>query len=215
MIRNLTTRRVASALNHAASGSRSSNTSTMTVRCLASTECSMNTPRRSYHSQRHHSNDEDRRVRSSSPSPAARTHRPLSYQVQSPKLSQTERSYATSSPILVEAAAASVTHECPIRHLHDSFYEPPLQALYDPHYQEEESISEHDYTGYVASGAVETTFSATTSTFSTTDGDMDAIADDEEWLPIVEAPAAEQVLAMMDTSYYHASYRAKSHSSEE
>lgn len=211
MMRTLTSRRVASALNNAAAaGSLVRNAQKVAVRCMAGAETSMNT-RRSYHSQSHYEEERSSRssrVRSSSPSPASRS-RPLSYQVQSPKPSQ--RSYGTSSPIMVEAAAAAVTHECSIRHLQDSFSDPPTRALYDPHYEED---AEHSYlTGYVASGAVETTF--TTSTIINTDEDMDAIADDEEWLPAMQAPAAEQVLAMMDTSYYHASYRAKSHGKEE
>jgi uncharacterized heparinase superfamily protein len=122
----------------------------------------------------------------------------------------TQRSYNTSSPILVEAIAAPTPHECPIRHLQDSFYDPQHLALIDPFY------AENELAGYVATskGAVETTFRSTIHS-NTTDGDMDMVADDEEWLPNMQAPAAEQVLAMMDTSYYHATYRAKSRVDEE
>lgn len=65
-----------------------------------------------------------------------------------------------------------------------------------------------------AAPAATASIAATTTTTCTTDMDMDVVSDDEEWVPSLSPlSSAEQVLAMMNTSYYHASYQAKSRSS--
>ncbi|KAL3902317.1 MAG: hypothetical protein SGARI_005898 [Bacillariaceae sp.] len=186
MIRNLASRRTACAIH--ATGVRA---------CVAldevpSTTCSRPS-RRSFH------DGEERSSR------ARRGTSPISCRIHYEKVMQpksataTQRSFGTS-------------------YLQDSFYEPSLHShlAYHQYRDYDEGL-----TGYVAAskGAMETTLSAMSRTeaimLATTDGDMDIISDDEEWLPgSVETPAAEQVLAMMDTSYYHASYRAKSHADD-
>jgi hypothetical protein len=82
------------------------------------------------------------------------------------------------------------TLHSPMRHTYNSFYEAPYyEEDYDDTYSWNDNSNLH---GYIA-----------------TDCDVD----DSATSPF--EPSAEQVLAMMDTSYYHASYRAKSSHADE
>jgi hypothetical protein len=111
--------------------------------------------------------------------------------------------------------------------LHEASSYHNLQRLqpsqpHQQHQQQQQSYQEdydewNNLRGYVAlTGTAETVISspgvaAAAPTVATTDVDMDVLSDDEEWTPPLAVSSAELVLAMMDGSYYHASYQANSH----
>jgi hypothetical protein len=83
------------------------------------------------------------------------------------------------------------TLHSPMRHSYDSFYETPyFKEDYDDTYNWN---GNSNLNGYIA-----------------TETDDSTVSQQQEPYQSPFEQSAEQVLAMMDTSYYHASYRAKS-----
>ncbi|KAG7370838.1 hypothetical protein IV203_019408 [Nitzschia inconspicua] len=170
-------------------------------------------------------NGSHRTERSPSPPPRNPNRTVTTSRVMSPKPSSSsfQRSYGT-APLVMETFMGAATCGTPVRHtfyhsLHDTFPIPlsTVAPTYHHHHQEDDYDEWNMLQGYVATakGAVETVLSTAESQASvttTTDMDMDVVSDDEEWeLPPydIASSSAEQVLAMMDNSYYHASYKAK------
>jgi hypothetical protein len=173
----------------------------------------------------HNTMDEEQsyRRRGRSLSPGSHHHRNrTATKVMSPKPSKmmsSQRSYGTSPITSMETLMGAATFDSPVRHtmFHSLHEASPIIPPQHSRYQE-------DYDEWGTTGTVETVITAvnnitTTSPaaavtnsatlHATTDADMDVVLDDEEWLPPLGVSSAEQVLVMMDTSYYHASYQAK------
>mmetsp|Transcript_4681 Transcript_4681/g.7270 ORF Transcript_4681/g.7270 Transcript_4681/m.7270 type:complete len:187 (-) Transcript_4681:186-746(-) len=99
--------------------------------------------------------------------------------VMSPNKSR--RSYATVSPYAAdEIATTSETTHSPMRHI-----PPPYDSFYEASYFKEDYDEWDNLTGYIPSSSV--------------------LSGKEQ----IFDQSAEQVLTMLDTSYYHASYRAR------
>jgi hypothetical protein len=148
--------------------------------------------------------------RNRSPSPQHR--RGAVVKVMSPKTSHvsTQRTYGTAP--LPELVKGGLTWDSPIRHtMYHSLHE---ASSFQNLLPQEDYDEWNNQRGYVSmNGAVETVIStpaASTANVATTDMDMDLVSDDEEWFLPLAVSSAEEVLAMMHTSYYHASYQANS-----
>lgn len=211
MIRNLATRGRLAAAVHGTAGPASSPLSTSIVSSSAR-------PFSHHNSSNIESTDRSSHRRSRSPSTSPHHRQPrrtMITQVMSPKPSSSlHRSYGTAPLTTTQTfVAGATTYDHPVRHtlyhsLHEASTLPLSSSLH--HHQED-----YDQWYRLQDATVETVISATSSTAAantaTTDVDMDLVSDDDEWLPpfdILSLSSAEQVLSMMDNSYYHASYQA-------
>jgi hypothetical protein len=156
-------------------------------------------------------------------SPSPRHGRETVTKVMSPNSSKvmSQRSYGTAP--LTEIFMGGSTCDFPVRHtvyhsLHEAtpFYNlRPVQPLQQTNREDyDEWNNRHGFV--VMSVSSETAVSApAVSTARVADATatlaVDVMSDDEELLPLFADSSAEQVLAMMDTSYYHASYQANGH----
>ncbi|KAG7344289.1 hypothetical protein IV203_022297 [Nitzschia inconspicua] len=226
MIRNIASR---GRMPAAVSGSAASTVRIMGYTAVTRTMSSSVTSRPLLHqSKPDKANGSHRTERSPSPPPRNPNRTVTTSRVMSPKPSSSsfQRSYGT-APLVMETFMGAATCDTPVRHtfyhsLHDTF-PIPLSTVAPAYHQEDDYDEWNMLQGYgaTAKGAVETVLSTAESQASvsiTTDVDMDVVSDDEEWeLPPydIASSSAEQVLAMMDNSYYHASYKAKESAGDE
>ncbi len=155
------------------------------------------------------------RYRGTSPGPNSR----LVTKIMCPKSNSSHRSFGTAPPHppQLEAAAtltvAATTSQSPIRHSIPSESLEEASSIYrHEHHELTEDYDELSHlSGYVTAG-METTIPVIQPPVAT-DSEIDVVSDYEEELSptFVLSSSAEQMLTMMNTSYYHASYQAHDH----